>query len=80
MVGLLPSKQKARVRFSHPAPHNMTLDQVNTLTNSQLVDLYAESVRIGHYDPFATPQIVIDLRKNGITTDVLEQIILDRMQ
>jgi hypothetical protein len=58
----------------------MTLEEVKNLKNRELLELYADMVRVSHYDPCETPQFAKDLWKNGIGQDELADIVLERMK
>ena len=57
----------------------MTLDEIKELDNRELLELYADIVRVNHYDPCQTPQFAVDLRAAGISSYDIRAIVLARM-
>jgi len=58
----------------------MTLEEVKNLNNRDLLELYADMVRVCHYDPCETPQFAKDLWKNDIGQHELQSLVLKRMK
>lgn len=58
----------------------MTLEEVKSLDNRKLLELYANMVRTCHYDPCETPRFAKDLWSQGIGEDKLEELVLKRMK
>lgn len=57
----------------------MKLEHIKNLPNNELLDLFSLYICVEHYDPFGTPIKITSLRKEGISKDDLEAIILERM-
>jgi len=57
----------------------MILSEVVKLNNKDLLELYADLVRVNHYDPCQTPEFAVQLRKNSISEHFLQELILKRM-
>lgn len=53
--------------------------EIKELNNTDLIELYTLMVKIDHYDPVETPEMVLKLRKEGISTDYLGEILLERL-
>jgi hypothetical protein len=58
----------------------MTLEDINNLSNKELLDLYSLYVKIDHYDPFETPKKIKNLYEINISVDDLYEILLDRLE
>lgn len=58
----------------------MTLDEVKNLSNRDLLELYADMVRVCHYDPCETPRFAKALWENGIGQGELAALVLKRMK
>lgn len=58
----------------------MTLSEIKSLKNSDLLELYSDFVRVNHYDPYDTPEFAKRLYENSVTLDNLADIILERMK
>jgi hypothetical protein len=58
----------------------MTLEEIQNLKNSDLLELYSDFVRINHYDPYDTPEFAKKLYENNITLGDIAGIILERMK
>ena len=57
----------------------MTLEEIKSLSNKELVELYADLVRVDHYDPCETPKFAKALWNEGISQYVLRNLIVERM-
>lgn len=57
----------------------MNLETIKNMNNHELLDLYKLMVEVDHYDPRTTPAEAAKLRKAGIKTEDLAEIILNRM-
>jgi len=58
----------------------MTLNDIKDLSNRDLLELFADKVRIDHYDPYETPKFAKELYEAGITQDHIFNIVLKRMR
>jgi len=52
---------------------------ISTIDADDLVDLYAEMVRVNHYDPFTTPPQIVNLQEIGVTERFLRDMIVNTM-
>ncbi len=59
---------------------NNVLEEVKSLSNRDLLELYDLMIRVNHYDPFETPEEAKRMYKAGINYSTLEQIVLERME
>lgn len=58
----------------------MKIEEIRDLSDGELLDLYADVVRICHYDPCETPKWAKDLWAEGISYHEIGRIILGRMK
>jgi hypothetical protein len=58
----------------------MTLEQLKSLSNERLIEIYKFVVEVDHYDPYVTPKLYNDLYDSGITQKLLAELILERMK
>lgn len=58
----------------------MTLENLQSLSNKDLLEVFDLMVRADHYDPFETPKKVQELYSAGITYETLHDMVLSRMQ
>ena len=57
----------------------MNIEQIENLSNVELLDIYTLFVTEHHYCPYEMPEEIKDLYKNNISTDDIYQIVLNRM-
>ncbi len=56
-----------------------SIEDVKNLSNADLLELYADFVRVYHYDAVGTPANIKRLRGAGVDLDALETMVLERM-
>lgn len=57
----------------------MNIEELKSLKNEELLEIYDLFVKTNHYDPHATPELIVLLRENEISIDDIKAIVIDRM-
>lgn len=58
----------------------MNIEKIKEMSHNELLDLYTLMVKTDHYDPFKTPDKVVEMNNAGIYTHDVEEIVLERMK